>query len=94
MSSPGGHGYDRFDKDSEEEDDEEDEDLRRSMPGIQRLQVAKAQIHTIQYDRNRSRSPRNILAADLGSSMGSKNNIVKNKNMITLGLAEQESEED
>jgi len=56
-------------EDSEqEEEDSEELDLRRQMPGHGGYSMASAQIGTIVYAvPENSRSPRNILAADLGA---------------------------
>ena len=74
------------DSDSDESNEDEN-DLRRSIPGQQsHFQMARAQISTIQYQQpENSRSPRNILAPDLGSSIGSTK-LQKNQKLISLGI--------
>ncbi len=89
-------GQQKFDQDSEEEDDEgSDADVRRSIPGQASFQMAKAQISTIQYAAPAgAKSPRNIMAPDLGSSIGSRT-LNQNQKIIMLGLNnEAESQED
>ena len=61
--------------DSEEEDDVPDgnmSDVRSSMPGANQIKLAKAQIVEVKYEGGPAkRGPPNVLAPDLGSSMGS-----------------------
>ena len=85
----------RFDQDSEEEDDVDDLDIRRSIPGQASFQMAKAQISTINYHiPDHRRSPKNIMAADLGSSIGSRS-LQSNQKKIMIGFNnEAESQED
>jgi hypothetical protein len=53
--------------------------------GGNRFEVAKVQIATISY-KNEPPSPRNVFAPDLGSSLNRPNPLLKNQNIINLGL--------
>ena len=78
----------------EDEDDEDDDDgFSRNLPRGD-YQTVSAQITTIKYAGGENRtSPRNILAPDLGSSLGTSQ-LKKNAKFINLGMVEPQAEED
>ena len=87
---------------SDDGEDGNSDVVRRSQPNADQFRSAQAQITTVDYGNSgvAKRGPKNVLAPDLGSSIGAGqsaalgNLMTQKSNVITLGVQPAESTED